>query len=343
MFEVEHRTAKTATESEIREFTDLINILRRETHPDDPPTQAEVRIHELKNMPDFVEVHLWIARENNTAIGTANLQVLHLPDNQHMAQMGIQILPEQRKKGLGTTFLKQILEVAKVANRTMLMTFSHDKIPAGTAFLEHFGFTPGLEQTVSQLEISKLEPGKLESWIKAGEARASDYVLGSWDGAIPEGEIAAFAHLMDVMNTQPKGDLEMEDQHISPQVIRDIEKVKFGAGGKRVISYVKHRVSGEFAGYTELEWHPSRASIVSQEATGVNLEHRNLGLGRWLKAANLKEMLTVNPEAKFVRTGNAHSNAAMLKINVELGFKPYFTSIVWQGKTDIVHEKLELA
>jgi mycothiol synthase len=341
MFEIEYHTAKTISEAEIREFTALGNILRLEVQPDDPPAQAEVRIHEFKNMPDFVEVHIWLARVNHNAIGVTNMQIAHLPENQHLANYMIQILPEHRDKGLGKQFLERVLDVAKSANRSLLLTSSNDKIPAGTAFLEHFGFTPGLEQKVSQLEIAKLVTGLLEDWIKAGEIRASDYVLGCWDGAIPEDEIAAFAQLMDVMNTQPKGDLEMQDMHVSPALIRDMEKVKFGSGGKRVTSYVKHRSTGAFAGYTELEWHPTRASIISQEATGVNPEHRNLGLGKWLKAANLREMLRLNPEAKFVRTGNANTNAAMLKINVELGFKPYFTSIVWQGNTDTVLEKLQ--
>ncbi len=340
MFEIEHRTAKTVSEAEIREFTALANVLRKETQPDDPPSQAEVRIQEFKNMPDFVEVHIWLAKENNAAIGFANLQIVHLPDNQHMAQFNIQILPEYRHKGLGKTILKHVCDTAKNANRSLLLAFSHDRIPAGDIFLEHYGCTRGMETKVSQLSVAELETDKLETWVKDGQTRASDYVLGTWDGSIPESEISAFATLMDVMNTQPKGDLEMEDEHLTPEVIRDMEKVRFGSGGRRVISYVKQRSTGEFAGYTELEWHPTRASIVTQQATGVNPEHRNLGLGRWLKAANLNEMLAMNPEAKFVRTGNANDNAAMLKINIELGFKPYFASIVWQGNTDTILEKL---
>ena len=241
---------------------------------------------------------------------------------------------------MGKTILKEICDSAKSADRSLLIAVSHDKIPAGDAFLERYGFGRGMETKVSQLGMNELETGKLETWIKDGQTRASDYELGSWEGAIPEDEIEAFATLMEVMNTQPKGELEMEDEHLTPQVIRDMEKVRFGSGGKRVISYVKRRSTGEFAGYTELEWHPTRASIVTQQATGVNPEHRNLGLGKWLKAANLQEMLAMNPEAHFVRTGNANDNAAMLKINIDLGFKPYFASIVWQGNTDTILEKL---
>jgi GNAT superfamily N-acetyltransferase len=341
MFEIEYRTAKTASDAEITELTELGNVLRKETHPNDPPRLASVQIQELKNLPDFVEFHFWKAHDNNKAVGLANLQILHMPDNQHMAQCSVQILPEYRQKGLGKALLEQLTKVAKNANRSLLLAMTHDRIPAGEAFATQYGFTRGIEHQVSQLQLSELEPDKLKIWIREGETRASNYLLGSWEGAVPEEEIEAFTTLMDVMNTQPKGDLEMEDQHITPEVMREIEKVKFGAGGKRVISYVKHRTTGEFAGYTELEWHPSRAAIVNQEATGVNPAHRNLGLGKWLKAANLEQMLHLNPEAKFVRTGNANVNAAMLKINFELGFKPYFAAIAWQGYTDTILEKLE--
>ena len=341
MFEIQYRTAKTATDAEITELTELGNILRKETHPNDPPKLPTVQIQELKSLPDLIEVHFWVARENNMSVGLANLQILHLPDNQHMAQCSIQILPEHRQKGLGTRFLQEAVQVAKNANRSLVLTMTHDRIPAGTTFAKRNGFTPGMETQVSQLNLSELESNKLKTWIKEGETRALNYVLGSWEGAIPEDEITAFTTLMDVMNTQPKGDLEIEDQHLTPELVREIEKVKFGAGGKRVISYVKHRTTGEFAGYTELEWHPSRASIVMQEATGVNPEHRNQGLGKWLKAANLEHLLRLNPGAEFVRTGNADVNAAMLKINLELGFKPYFAATAWQGNTDTILEKLE--
>ena len=80
--------------------------------------------------------------------------------------------------------------------------------------------------------------------------------------------------------------------------------------------------------------------IAFQRATGVREEHRNLGLGRWLKAANIEELLRKNPSARFVRTGNADSNAPMLRINRQMGFKPFISKMEWQGNVAKIADRL---
>jgi hypothetical protein len=54
----------------------------------------------------------------------------------------------------------------------------------------------------------------------------------------------------------------------------------------------------------------------------------------------LDRILTKRPQARFVRTGNADMNAPMMKINNELGFKPYMAQCVWQVETEKVAEYL---
>ena len=46
------------------------------------------------------------------------------------------------------------------------------------------------------------------------------------------------------------------------------------------------------------------------------------------------------PQGQFVRVGNADSNAAMLKINQALGFKPYLAECIWQMETEQVAQYL---
>ena len=44
----------------------------------------------------------------------------------------------------------------------------------------------------------------------------------------------------------------------------------------------------------------------------------------------IQKVLTERPVVKRIRTGNANSNAPMLAINTELGFKLYKSDVVWQ-------------
>jgi mycothiol synthase len=54
----------------------------------------------------------------------------------------------------------------------------------------------------------------------------------------------------------------------------------------------------------------------------------------------LDKVLKERPEVKYVRTGNADTNAAVLKINNELGLKPYMDSTLWQVEIERVLEYL---
>jgi hypothetical protein len=54
----------------------------------------------------------------------------------------------------------------------------------------------------------------------------------------------------------------------------------------------------------------------------------------------LEKVLAERPSVHFVRTGNADSNAAMLKINREMGFKPHLSQAIWQVETEKVQAYL---
>ena len=62
---------------------------------------------------------------------------------------------------------------------------------------------------------------------------------------------------------------------------------------------------------------------------------RGKGLGRWLKPAMLERVRRERPEARFIRTGNADSNTAMLGIKPGAALsRPYLSRCVWQLETE---------
>jgi GNAT superfamily N-acetyltransferase len=330
-----------AAQAEYAALNKLTNRMRKESQPDDPPIPLEETIQNLQTIPPIVEVKLWAAwTPEQEMAGLANITLYRIEENKHIAPFDVDVLPEVRRQGLGKQFLAIITETAQQEERRLLLTQTIDRVPAGEAWMQRMGAQKGLETHINQLKMAELKDGLVEEWLQHGQESWGSFALGTWDGPYPEDKLDEIAELYDLTNQQPHGELEVEDIHMTPEQLRQMETNIFARGGQRWTFYVIDRESGKFAGYTETVWNPNRPEILSQDMTGVFPQYRKKGLGRWLKAAMLERVMRERPEVKVVRTGNADSNAAMLKINHELGFKPYMASAIWQVELDKVREYL---
>jgi len=329
---------KTVSEEYLVMANDTANEMRKETLPDDPPRPLSEFAGMVRNLPPMIRATMWLAlnEEESRAPGYAVAFFMLTEENQHLIQYEVYVEPDARRAGVGRQLLQQVAELAHRENRRLMMTDTSDRIPAGEASMQRLGAKKGLSMRVSQLRLSELDRDMLRQWQERASERAAGFDLGLWEGAYPEDDLVAIAELHEAMNLAPMEDLEVEDEHITPDRVRQMEQMIFGRGDERWTMYVRERATGEFAGFTEVMWNLNRPAVAMQGATAVWPKFRNKGLGRWLKAAMLDKVLKERPQAKFVRTGNAESNAAMLNINVALGFKPYQSQIFWQAETDKV-------
>jgi GNAT superfamily N-acetyltransferase len=250
------------------------------------------------------------------------------PKNQHLRWCEVAVAPAHRRRGIGRALLRRaVAAVADQGSALVFMTQVTDRVPAGEAFSRAIGATPGLEMKTNQLDIAGVDRARVNEWAAVAP---TGYRIERVDGPVPQDLLPAYIESSSGMNDAPRGDLQMADWELDERQIRDRETWQQQAGIERWLILAVHEQSGAGAGFTELTYDPRVPHLVWQQGTAVIDAHRGHGLGLWMKAAMLKRVLSERPLARFIRTGNANTNAQMLAINTQLGFKPGWSASLWQ-------------
>ena len=328
-------TWQSAADAEFEALTRFTNAIEAERRPGDPPRTLRDIASRWRSTPSFMQNEAWLAWNpaGNAIVGLGRATFRHGEGNQHLVECDLLVLPAWRRQGLGTKLLAHVVEMPRRDQRRLMLFWTYNSVPSGGEFMQHIGAQRGLVERHSQLDIATLDRAMMQEWIARAPARAAGFELVCWDGPIPEAELPAVVKVFEAMNDAPRQDLELEDDHLSPDEIRGFESSMAARGIERWLMVARETITGEYAGFTEVFWNADRAAILQQGGTGVSSQYRNRGLGRWLKAAMLVRVLHERPQVRLVRTDNANTNAAMLSINVQLGFKPFMEVTAWQIET----------
>ncbi|HEX2865245.1 MAG TPA: GNAT family N-acetyltransferase [Deinococcales bacterium] len=324
-------------------LTDLFNVIDAERVPTDPPKTLETNLNDWRNLPEHITVTGYaILNPDGTAVVAAgDVATWQAKENQHLAEMHISVHPASRREGLASLLLEKLVPLARAAGRTSVIGSTMATVPSGAEFMKAIGAKPGLVAHLNQMDLNDLDRPLLEGWIARAPERAADYELVYQFGPYPEDWLEPMRHVKMIMNTAPRGELDVEDEEVTMDQMLAWEAHLKARGGDRWTIVARHKPTGDWVGFTELVWFKDKPNIIQQWGTGVHPAHRDRGLGRWLKAANLLRVLDEKPGLRYVRTGNADSNKPMLGINYTMGFKPFIAATDWQVGLDTLEAYLK--
>ena len=326
---------------QVAEAVPLLQQIDTERVPEDPvlPTAAYVR--RLTVLPPDVRQFFWGARDaQGTLVGVAFAQ---LPDreNLQMAFGIVMVAPGARRRGTGRSLARTLTERVKQEGRILIATQTSDRVPSGVAFATALGAAPGLEAHTNQLDIAALDAAMIRRAIEAARQKAAGYRLEWIDWcAADEATLARVATAYEAINDMPKGDLPFEMEKWDAERVRKRNEFQAKVGTEVWTVIAIHEASGEPVGFTELNFNPDKPEIAQQQGTAVTPAHRGHALGMWLKADVLERLLRDKPKTRFIRTGNAKVNEAMLRINTELGFRPAWSETIWQAPVATLEQHL---
>lgn len=321
---------ESPTPADLRPICDMLNAWNAEVVPGDRPAPVEELEATIKRAPAHRSAHLLVAEEHGSLLGSALMFMDDLEGRRRDANVDFLLVdPAARRQGIGSSLLEATAARARASGRQRLCGAAAAGDPAAAGFAARHSVEPEMIERQNRLRTTDIDADVLRAWMQRSAERASEYALVHLDGVCPDDLLDPLARLNDVMNTAPHGP-NLEDLLLSADDLRDMQRAYDAQGYRRWTVIARHEPSGELAGFTELMISPFRPWMAFQWDTGVDPKHRNLGLGRWIKAANALRLLDEQPEVEEIETWNADSNASMLAINDAMGFRAVAEWQAWE-------------
>ena len=329
-YRIQEVDPRDASEVLLHEMWEYYTGVRSEDLPDDPLYPLRRQILDWQAVRDDQAIDRWLLRDENGSIVAAAIAVRDLGQNLDNGFARVHVREDMRKQGLGTILAEPILAMLYNDGRKRLATGA----TAGTVGeirAEKLGMKMVIQEKRSRLRVADIDRNQMQLWVERASERAGDYELHFHQAPFPEEVIVRFCELQFQMNTAPLDDYEEDDLVVTPEIWRDWE-VKANAAMTDINTFIAvHKPTGEFVGSTSIETDRLWPEQAWQWETVVHPDHRNKGLGRWLKAAMIERLGTMRVPVQRIDTSNAGSNAPMLGINVQMGFKPILVTNTWQG------------
>jgi GNAT superfamily N-acetyltransferase len=328
---------KSADRDFWKRYHEYRRLRRQESRPDDPLRPDDLDERLLKRDSPFDIHHHYEIVKNGRLVSwlsgsTSKPGTPGHESNKHLFWADGYVRPEARRHGVGSSWLPLLVELMDEHGCTVVGMAAEE--PPAHAFLRWMGAEPKLIGAENRLKLADVDWTMVDRWIGEGPQRSPETKLESYEGPLPEAMWKDYApQLASLLNTIPFENLDFGEIVLTPDHMREYY-ARLEIGQDQLHTMLTREPDGVISAITDTSWSPHRPAIIEQRFTGVRPDARGRGLGKWIKAAMLAHVHHLHPQAEWVTTENAGSNAPMLAINKKLGFKEFRAGTEYQITRD---------
>ncbi|HEY5883025.1 MAG TPA: GNAT family N-acetyltransferase [Nakamurella sp.] len=309
--------------------TAVFEAARAVDRPDDPVCLSTTVAADLIHGWDDEPARTAVTRDGRgRVIGVLQIRASEW-DNRHLADVGLTVDPSARRRGIGSELFAAGVASAAADGRTLVTAASFEGGP-GTGFAKSMGLDRASEEVRREQDLTGVDWPGLDALATAAAAHHADYEIAPMEFPTPTDLLSAIGEMAAAINDAPLDDLDMEDEVFTPNRIQAFERAQVAYGRRMHRLVARYRPTGELAGHTVVLVEAAQPWHANQLDTSVVRAHRGHRLGLALKIGMLRLLAEREPQARVIRTWNAASNAHMIAVNEQLGYRPVARVIDWQ-------------
>lgn len=326
-YRIQRAELATADDALMRQLVAFAHVLDGEARPEDPPRPDAMIEARFRTTSKLSQRQEFIATAGDRLVGRAMFSRTLTGSNEHIREVELVVHPEHRRKGVGRALLAAGLGEIADGDARLIEWFTTSRVAAGGAVSARLGAKPGLRMRVSQLDLGSVDRELMRSWAAPPPA---GYRLEWIENEIPDRLLEQALEAFRAINRMPLEDLDMEPWKFTEEIVRDWERTRKERGQTNWLILAIQDGTGEAAGFTDVTFDVRYPHAIHQGGTAVDPKHQGRDIGKCLKATMVEQIVARLPEARFIRTENAGTNAPMLGINVKMGFAPAWEDTIWQ-------------
>ena len=252
----------------------------------------------------------------------------------HAQRIGVScgVRADARRRGVGRALLAELEAV--MCERDLNLATTSTWTADGKAFLTAIGAGEKQRMSQNRLDVTHVAPTLLSDWEALADRPRGDTGREelTWEihpGRVPLDRYAEMRPQLEVMlNSQPKGTLDWPPYRIQLEAVAAWYKDMDLHGGDHIMVLLKR--GEEIVAMSEANWPSDFPDRAYQALTAVADGFRGRGYAKAAKARLMRAVTERHPTVKLFITSNANTNAAMLAINTQLGFKLYRETRTYQ-------------